>query len=85
MSDEKVYSEEEIHGKLSELPGWELRGYHHPDLESGWARVVVRLQTHSAGGITDKDFSLAREIEKLSTWTPGEDSALEGFPKKWIR
>ncbi|SVC08943.1 uncharacterized protein METZ01_LOCUS261797 [marine metagenome] len=114
MSNEKVYSEEEIIEKLIELPGWELRdgwlrrsfktpgwphtlmlvnaigyraeaGFHHPDLEVGWARVVVRLQTHSAGGITDKDFSLAREIEELSTWTPGEDSALEGFPKKWIR
>ena len=36
---------------------------HHPDLSVTWARVGVKLQTHSAGGITDKDFSLARQIE----------------------
>ena len=114
MSDEKVYSEEEILEKLNKLPGWELRdgwirrsfktpgwphtlmlvnaigyraeaGFHHPDLEGGWARVVVKLQTHSAGGVTDKDLTLAGEIEELSTWLPDGDSALEGFPKKWIR
>ncbi len=60
-------------------------GFHHPDLEVGWARVVVKLQTHSARGITDKDLTLAGEIEELSTWLPDGDSALEGFPKKWIR
>ena len=33
--------------------------YHHPDLSVTWARVGVKLKTHSAGGITDKDFELA--------------------------
>ena len=60
-------------------------GFHHPDLNVGWASVVVKLQTHSAGGVTDKDFALATDIEGLATWLPDEDSALEGFPKKWIR
>jgi len=59
--------------------------FHHPDLEVGWARVVVKLQTHSAGGITDKDFALAHEVESLATWLPEPSAALEGFPKKWIR
>jgi len=61
--------------------------FHHPDLNVGWAQVVVKLQTHSAHGITDKDFALAREIEALATWLPPEGSALEGFPrnKKWVR
>ena len=59
--------------------------FHHPDLHVGWAQVAVKLQTHSAGGVTDKDFALAREIEDVATWTPPDDGALEGFPKKWIR
>ncbi len=60
-------------------------GFHHPDLNVGWANVTVKLQTHSAGGVTEKDFALAKEIEELATWLPDSDSALEGFPKKWIR
>ncbi len=60
-------------------------GFHHPDLNVGWAHVTVKLQTHSAGGITEKDFALAAEIEKLATWLPDESSALEGYPKKWVR
>lgn len=59
--------------------------FHHPDLNVGWANVTVKLQTHSAGGVTDKDFALAKEIERLATWMPEEGSALDGFPKKWIR
>jgi len=38
---------------------------HHPDLEVSWGRVVVELTTHSAGGLTAKDFKLASLIEKL--------------------
>jgi 4a-hydroxytetrahydrobiopterin dehydratase len=37
--------------------------YHHPDLSVTWGRLTVKLSTHSAGGITDKDFELARKIE----------------------
>ena len=48
---------------------------HHPDLEVHWGSVVVRLQTHSAGGITDKDLQLAERIEMLV----GGQSA-PGFP-----
>src|SRR2546425_3363779 len=28
--------------------------YHHPDLSVTWGRVIVKLQNHAAGGITDK-------------------------------
>jgi 4a-hydroxytetrahydrobiopterin dehydratase len=59
--------------------------YHHPDLAVTWARVVVKLSTHSAGGITDKDFALARRIEDVVLWRPGEGGALEGTPNKWVR
>ena len=58
---------------------------HHPDLEVSWAKVAVRLSTHSAGGITDKDFSLAQRIEEVVLWRPPEGGALTGTPNKFVR
>ena len=58
---------------------------HHPDLSVTWARVGVKLQTHSAGGITDKDFALARAIEDSALWRPPSGGALEGNPKKFVQ
>ena len=58
--------------------------YHHPDLAVTWARVTVKLATHSAGGITDKDFELAREIERVALWRPAA-GALPGTPNKFVR
>jgi hypothetical protein len=31
------------------------------------------------------DFELANKIEQVATWSPGEGSALDGYPKKWIQ
>ncbi len=59
--------------------------YHHPDLTVTYARVTVKLSTHSAGGITDKDFELARKIEELALWRPAAGGALEGTPNKFVR
>ena len=39
---------------------------HHPDLLLyGWNNVKVTLSTHSAGGVTENDFNLAQQIEKI--------------------
>lgn len=39
---------------------------HHPDISlHNYNQVTVRIQTHSAGGITEKDFALAAQIESL--------------------
>ena len=38
---------------------------HHPDLEISWKTVKVTITTHSEGGLTDKDFELARRIDEL--------------------
>lgn len=58
---------------------------HHPDLEVHWNRIVVRLQTHSAGGVTDKDLQLATKIESTVTWQPeGGFPGLEGQPSGWV-
>ena len=59
--------------------------YHHPDLTVTWARVTVKLKNHAAGGITDKDFELARRIEDIVLWRPPEGAALEGTPNKFVR
>lgn len=110
MSQERVYTEAEIHQRLaSELPHWthedgEIRrrfqtsgwkstlmvigaighlaeaAWHHPDLSASYGLVIVKLSTHSAKGITDKDFELARKIEEVIMWRPGPDSRLEGTP-----
>ena len=58
--------------------------YHHPDLEVTWGKLWVKLQTHSAGGITERDFALAKEIETLALWRPKAGAALEGTPNKWV-
>ncbi|MFB6355184.1 MAG: 4a-hydroxytetrahydrobiopterin dehydratase [bacterium] len=38
---------------------------HHPDLEVSWGEVVVNIMTHDEGGITEKDFQLADNIEQI--------------------
>lgn len=56
--------------------------WHHPDLSVSYPSVEVRLQTHDAGGVTDRDFALARKIEDVVMWRPGRDGgALEGTPE----
>jgi len=42
------------------------RAAHHPEWSNVYNRVVVDLTTHEAGGITHKDFDLAREMEAIA-------------------
>jgi 4a-hydroxytetrahydrobiopterin dehydratase len=39
---------------------------HHPDLRNVYNRVELDLSTHSAGGVTDLDFTLAARAEALA-------------------
>lgn len=39
------------------------RANHHPDIEIKYNRVELSLSTHSEGGLTDKDFALAEQID----------------------
>jgi len=42
------------------------RANHHPDiLIHGWNKVRLTLSTHSAGGLTEADRALARQIDGL--------------------
>ena len=42
------------------------RANHHPDILISWNKVTLTLSTHSEGGLTGKDFALARQINELS-------------------
>jgi 4a-hydroxytetrahydrobiopterin dehydratase len=44
-------------GELAERAG------HHPDIDIRYNTVTLALATHDAGGLTAKDFELARAIE----------------------
>lgn len=61
--------------------------WHHPDLTVSYAFVIVKLCTHSAKGITGKDFELAQKIEEVIQWQPNltPGSALEGTPNEDAR
>ncbi len=39
---------------------------HHPDVDIRWNKVTLALTTHDAGGLTEKDFALARQCDALS-------------------
>ena len=52
--------------------GWMVRAAfeaeelnHHPDWSNVYRTVVVRLTTHDTGGLTEKDFELARRFDRL--------------------
>ncbi|HEY1717855.1 MAG TPA: 4a-hydroxytetrahydrobiopterin dehydratase [Verrucomicrobiae bacterium] len=39
---------------------------HHPDIDIRWNKVTLALTTHDAGGLTGKDFALAKKSGELS-------------------
>jgi 4a-hydroxytetrahydrobiopterin dehydratase len=47
------------------------RANHHPDiLLHGWNGVRLSLTNHSAGGLTELDFEIARQFDELATAAP---------------
>ena len=38
---------------------------HHPDIDIHFNKVTLKLTTHDEGGITEKDFSLARQCDEI--------------------
>jgi 4a-hydroxytetrahydrobiopterin dehydratase len=60
---------------------------HHPDLAVAWPSVTVRLRTHSANGLTAKDFELARKIEDVALWRPPATSpeGLTGTTRAFVK
>lgn len=39
---------------------------HHPDISINYNVVALRLSTHEAGGVTEKDVDLARRLDQLA-------------------
>ena len=39
--------------------------WHHPEMTITWGEVEVRLTTHDAGGITEKDMELAARFDEI--------------------
>lgn len=39
---------------------------HHPDIDIRWNRVTLRLTTHDANGLTERDFSLAERCQAIA-------------------
>jgi 4a-hydroxytetrahydrobiopterin dehydratase len=58
--------------------------WHHADLAVTWGKLWVKLTTHSAGGITDKDFELAKKIEEVVLWRPAGGALGTGCPQKFV-
>ncbi len=38
---------------------------HHPDIDIRWRKLTFTCATHSAGGVTDRDLTLARRIDEI--------------------
>jgi 4a-hydroxytetrahydrobiopterin dehydratase len=53
-------------GFASGIGGLAQEAYHHPEITIGWREVEVRLTTHDAGGITEKDLDLAARFNDLA-------------------
>jgi 4a-hydroxytetrahydrobiopterin dehydratase len=41
------------------------KAWHHPDIDIRWNKVTLALTTHDQGGLTEKDFALARKFDRL--------------------
>jgi 4a-hydroxytetrahydrobiopterin dehydratase len=41
------------------------KAWHHPDIDIRWNKVTLTLTTHDAGGLTTKDFDLAKKFDRM--------------------
>ena len=51
-------------GFMAKVGALAERANHHPELSHVYNRVRIALSTHDAGGITERDLSLAQEINE---------------------
>ena len=50
---------------VNQVGGMAEKAFHHPDIDIRWNKVTLALTTHDAGGLTRKDFELARQFDDL--------------------
>jgi 4a-hydroxytetrahydrobiopterin dehydratase len=60
----------EAFGVLTRVALHAEKNDHHPEFTSVWNRVDFRLTSHDAGGVTDRDISLAQAINRLASRNP---------------
>lgn len=53
-------------GFAAGMGGLAEEAFHHPSMTVDWCEVEVRLTTHDAGGITQRDVDLARRANELA-------------------
>lgn len=41
------------------------KAWHHPDIDIRWNKVTLALTTHDEGGLTEKDFELAKKFDRI--------------------
>ena len=54
-------------GFVNRVAGAAEAADHHPDLDIRYTKITASLSTHSAGGITQKDFDLAERMDELES------------------
>lgn len=55
--------------------------WHHPEVTASYGAVEVRLWSHDADGVTERDLALAARIEDVVAWRPGDAAGpLGGTP-----
>jgi 4a-hydroxytetrahydrobiopterin dehydratase len=55
-------------GFMSQVAILAEKANHHPEWRNVYSRVTIDLTTHEAGGISQRDFDLAAEINDLLTF-----------------
>lgn len=50
---------------VNKVAAFAEQAWHHPDIDIRWNKVTLTLTTHDEGGLTDKDFALARKFDRL--------------------
>lgn len=57
----------EAFGFMTEVALVAERSNHHPEWGNVYNRITVQLTTHDAGGITEKDFDLANQMDSIAS------------------
>ncbi|HTV72357.1 MAG TPA: 4a-hydroxytetrahydrobiopterin dehydratase [Candidatus Acidoferrales bacterium] len=66
---ERVFDQGDFNGSLhfvNAVGEVANRANHHPDITIQWNRVTLTLTSHDAGGLTGRDFDLAKTIDALA-------------------
>jgi len=49
---------------VNRIAGKAEKANHHPDIDIRWNKVTLTLTTHDKGGLTGKDFAMARQCDQ---------------------